>query len=54
MEKSTTEVPNLFTTRDQFHGSQFFHGGRGGVGDGSSSNASDGGEGSGGNGSDGE
>ena len=33
-------VPNLFGTRDQFHGRQFFHGR--GLGDGSGGNASDG------------
>ena len=34
-------VPNLFGTRDWFHGRQYFH--RLGVGDGSGGNASDGG-----------
>ena len=48
---SRAAVPNLFCTRDQFCGRQFFHGP--GRGDGSSGNASYGGDGSGGNASDG-
>ena len=46
MQSSITAVPNLFGSRDQFHGRQFFHGwgwgAGGGRGDASGGNVSNG------------